>query len=405
MNKCNIILIITIIFVSCTNQPNKNSNYTQGQIDSLRLDSTKTLLVDASNITEVDLNPLLGKRSFNFEAQVEEIKLIPLETTDESLLSNIYKIVLTDSANYIFDKFKGGSIVIFNKDGKFVKRISHGGGPGELYKPDDVIYDKENNELIVYQHPFLLFYTSTGKFIRQVQLPFGFYNFETTPDGYIFKTLDSYGNEHLGSKKDNTLLITDKKFKLKYASLPVSPININYGGYSYLYRNNTINITQNFTDTIYQYKNGFDKLEAAYVMNYDSKKLPLSYLEGDREVFRQARSNNDYYYYIGEYLETETHHAFFLRNDYIGLQTIVYRDKSSGKMIGGTNVEYNLNEIPTMGFPTTTFGKYFISTHLPNKNDQILINSSIISSEDKQKIKDLKEDDNPVLVLYSLKNI
>lgn len=401
-----IILIITMLFVSCTNQPNRSLNFTKGQIDSLHLDSTKILKVDAEAAIMINLNPYLKKQSFDFGTKVKEVRLIPLETTDESLLGNIYKVIATDSINYIFDDFKGGGIVLFDKDGKFIKRISNGDGPGELFRLGDIAYDKEHNELIVYQHPFFLFYTSKGGFIRQERLPFGFYNFIVTSEGYIFKTIDGLGNEHLDSKKDNTLLVTDKKFKLKYAGLPTSPTNINYGGYSYLYSNDNMNqISQNYTDTIYHYLSDSNELKALYIMDYNEKKLPEQYLEGDGKNFRKILSQNDYYYYIGEYLETKSHHVFFLRNDYIGLQTIIYRDKVTGNLIGGTNADFNINEIPAIGFPKATFGEYFISIHLPNKDDHFLSKSSIITDEDKRKMKKLKEDDNPILVFYRLKNI
>ena len=48
-------------------------------------------------------------------------------------------------------------------------------------------------------------------------------------------------------------------------------------------------------------------------------------------------------------------------------------------------------------------GNYFISIHIPNKNDSLLSNSSVISAEDKIKIQSLIEGDNPVLIFYELK--
>ena len=40
-----------------------------------------------------------------------------------------------------------------------------------------------------------------------------------------------------------------------------------------------------------------------------------------------------------------------------------------------------------------------------NPNDSLLLNSSIITYQDKQKLKGRKEDDNPMLVFYQLKEI
>jgi hypothetical protein len=401
-----ILIVIGFITGSCR-QPVQNSNFTEEQIASLQLDSTTILTINTDSTKKVDLNPFLKKRHFDFGSLVKEIKLIPLETTDESLLGNIYKVLVTDSAIYIKDDFKGGGLVIFDRDGKFARRIPNGQGPGELLRLYDIAYDAASNELIAYQHSFLLFFTPTGQFIRQMRLPLGFYNFTVIPGGYVFKTLDRQGNGHLGQLEDYTLLITDKNFKMKSVAMPVLSNVVNYGGYDYLYKNNhTINVTQKFTDTIYQYISevNHNQLKAKYTLDYSKKKLPQQYTQGSIKQFDNATSQNDYYYYIGEYLETESQNAFFLRNDYVKLKTVIYRDKKSGNLTGGTTADFNMNEIPPIGFPVSVYDDYFINIHLPNENDSFLSNSSIISNEDKQKIKDLLEDDNPILVFFKLKN-
>ncbi|WP_279105048.1 6-bladed beta-propeller [Bacteroides acidifaciens] len=404
------LILVVLFLISCTGKKERgNLRYSQEQIDSLCLDSTKELKADVSRIVSINLNPFLKEKSFDFSSHVQKVHFVPLATTDESLISDIYKIVLTDSMIYVFDDFKGGGIVIFNREGKFIRRIKHGEGPGELYRLNDISYDKENKELLAYQPPFLQFYTSTGNYLRQMRLPFGFYNFSVIPEGYMFKTFDSSGNEHLGSRRDNTLLITDKNFKLKCAGIRSSTTNICYGGYSYLYLNGAVTmITHNYNDTIYCYENETGKFEAAYVMDYHDKKIPdeqlKSYLQMNRRDFFKALSQNNNYYFIGEYLENNTHQVFFLRNDYSGLQTVVYRDKKTEKLIGGTNADVSLTEIPAVAFPKTAYGDWFISVHYPNANDHLLLKSSILTKEDKQTILNLKEDDNPILVFYQLDN-
>jgi hypothetical protein len=400
-----IISILIIFLVGCVSPHNKDSRYTEEQIASLHLDSTTILHIEIDSITMVDLNSYLKKQSFDFGSLVKEVKFIPLETTDKSLLGDIYKVLVTDSNIYIYDKFKGGGLVIFNSEGKFVKRLASGQGPEEINRLYDISYDKERNELVIYQHSFLLFFTSSGEFIRRERLPFGFYNFTVIPEGYVFKSLDNQGNEHLDLWEYYTLFITDKNFKLKSIAMPYPTNDVNYGGYNYLYNNNnTIKVTQRFTDTIYQYISETNQLKARYALDYSKKRLPERYLQGTYDEFHNAISQNDYFYNLGEYIDTEFHNVFFLRNDYIGLKTVIYRDKKSGNLIGGTNADFNMNEIPPLGFPIAASGNYFISVHIPNKNDSFLSNSSIISDEDKIKIKDLQEDDNPVLVFFQLKD-
>ena len=127
-----LILILFFLFLACVNQRNKTSHYTEDQIASLSLDSTTLLKVETKSLLTVDLNPFLKKQEYDLGSLIDEVKLIPLETTDESLVSSIYKIIVTGSNIYIYDKFKGGGIIIFDKGGKFVKRIPYGQGPGEI---------------------------------------------------------------------------------------------------------------------------------------------------------------------------------------------------------------------------------------------------------------------------------
>lgn len=402
--KKYVVIIIAIFFIACTNRSNQESRYSEEQIRSLHIDSASILSVNTDLLENVNLNSFLKIQDFNFEPLIEDIKLIPLETTNESLLDVIYKIIVTDSNIYVYDRLKGGGIVIFNNNGDFIKRMPYGQGPGEINRLDDVAYDYEKGELIAYQHPFLFFYTSEGEFIEQKRLPFGFYNFSVTPNGYVFKTLDSQGNEHLGELQNNTLFVTDKNFKLNSVALPFYNENINYGGYFYLYDNSTLKITQRFVDTIYQYESAANQLYAKYVLNYENKRLPDSFLKETMMEFNNAIKNNDYYYYLGEYLGTERHDAFFLMNNYIGLKTIIYRDKVTKKLVGGTRAVYDdKKQIPSMGFPFATFGDYFISCHFPVESDSLLSGSSLLSDKDKKIIEVAKEDDNPILILFKLK--
>ena len=399
-------LIPILILMGCGNRQ-ENTRYTQAQIESLQLNDTKILKANTDSLITIDLNPFLKQQHFDFGALVKEVKLIPLETTDESLLDDFRKVIITLSHIYIHDDFKGGGIAIFDKEGNFIKRISNGRGPGELVRLYDIDFDKKNNELVAYQHSFLLFFTPSGEFIRQQRLPFVFFNFAVTPEGYVFKTLDREGNEHLEDLSDNTLLITDKKFEVKSVGLPRIPNKINYGGHSYLYKNgNRLYLTDRFHDVIYQYILPNNQLRADYKLDFRKKKLPEHYLKGSREKFDNALKKNDYYFYLGKYLDNKSHHVFFLGNWYKGLETVVYRDKYSGKLIGGTNADFNWNETPGTAFPRWVSGEYFISTYLPtsDENDLFTSNSTIISTEDKARAKGLDENSNPVLVLFKLKH-
>jgi len=101
MKYIYIIILSTIFLFACVKQQNENHYFSNDQIASLEIDSTKKLNVETDSAIKIDLNRFLKKQSFDFGSLVKEVKLIPLETTDESLLDNILKIIVTDSHIYI----------------------------------------------------------------------------------------------------------------------------------------------------------------------------------------------------------------------------------------------------------------------------------------------------------------
>ena len=63
--------------------------FTEADIASLHLDSTQVLPAVDSAVVRVNLNPFLGNREFDFGSLVNSMRLIPLETNDNSLVANI----------------------------------------------------------------------------------------------------------------------------------------------------------------------------------------------------------------------------------------------------------------------------------------------------------------------------
>lgn len=126
MLRLFVFTVFLLCLFGCGEGTRQASNFTTSEIESLHLDSTKLLCADVSAVKRVNLNSFLGDKEFEFGDKVQSLHFIPLETTDDGLLANIYKVVLTDDYIYVHDAFKGGGLAIFTSKGKFVRRISHG---------------------------------------------------------------------------------------------------------------------------------------------------------------------------------------------------------------------------------------------------------------------------------------
>ena len=78
-----------------------------------------------------------------------DIKYVKLETTSESLIQYINRVLDFDGNLLVVDR-DNQSLLLFDKDGQFIKKIAgQGKGPGEYSKMYDVAVDKEGRRLFV----------------------------------------------------------------------------------------------------------------------------------------------------------------------------------------------------------------------------------------------------------------
>ena len=104
--------------------------------------------------------------------------LIPLETTEEALIGEYDRILMTDSVICVLDYSKSRSIFIFDGEGHFKSKIMKiGRGPGEYTFPNEVALKRDT--LVVYDRAVrkMLYYGLDGTFYKEVH--FGVYRPET----------------------------------------------------------------------------------------------------------------------------------------------------------------------------------------------------------------------------------
>ena len=366
----------------------------------LQLADTKVLTAETSQAQHLNLNPFLVKdKEFDFGALLNEINFVPLETTAQSRLGQIRKVVTTAEHIYIMDDLDEWGIAIFTRQGKFVKRIPNGKKPEQLYRLYDIDFNTQTNELIAYKHSFLLIFDKEGNFLRFKYLPIGFHNMAATPDGYVLKSLVGQ-NTNLGDKSNYRLQFISKDLKLNAVALPDKESKA-FSAKSYLYRvADLVKITAEISDTIYQYNPKDNKLAAEFILDYDHK-LPRSYIYGkDFSVFENAIRNHNYNYCIGDYIETTYHNVFFISNKTGNV--VVYRDKHSGNMVGGS-IAQSKQGLPFLAFPDTFYDDQLIKYYYPRESDyEVLKEMPFLSEANKKKSESFKKGDNPILIYYTL---
>jgi len=396
----NVLYLIAILFViSCSKKETKSEKFTQVEIKGLKIDSTKHLPVDHSNIAELNVEKMFNPKPFNFAQILESVMCIPLETKEECLISELKSITFSKDYIYVVDTYQNGGIVIFHKTGKFIKRIERGQAPHEITLLKNICYNDKTNELIVFHSQFMSFYTPKGKFIKKTKLSINAYSFEIINDGYLFYTIKGIDNRHIGKYSDCRLLVLNTNFELMYAGKnSISDIETNFMGHTrYLKRDkDTITISFPFNDTIFTYFN--HQIKAKTTLNIGRSSVPRDVLGKGEKIIQMELKANNYDFFLGEFENTTTHEFFNLSNFHTKKYTSVFRDKRSNKCISLNSFIFP-EYLPFFREPIATFNDYFVSYVNP---DNIFVNSLFGKTYGEKN--NIKEFDNPILVFYKLKH-
>lgn len=346
-----------------------------------------------SGTIEINLNEAVETNVCDFEEFVDRIKIIQLETNNNSLLHEpIYKTLYTKDRIYFWDGYQMDGVICFDKNGKFIKRLIKGQGPGEIIQVADVVYDSDKEQIIVVSNPQLIFYDKNLNYIKSKRLPYGVNGFRKINNDYMF--IRGLGYNRDGNYIDDYLFeLTDTNFVSKHFMIK------SLTNYPILSRVNEVDEKLIFaipgSDTIYSYTNGV--LNKEYVLKYKNK-TALS-LDNYMQSFKIPGI-----IFLCNFNETHNYQVFSLEED--GYKYIIYRDKKSGKIKGSKFFRWKNDElIDGIQRVATTYGDTMVSVCWPIMYPKGSLKSDkYISKEDQQKLEKLEAEDNPYLILYTLKD-
>lgn len=375
-----IILLIAavLIFVRCA----RNNN--QYNIHS----STK------SDLQAINLNKALEQTVYKQSDIIDSIKkIVLLETNDSSLIHPpILKMEITDERIYISDIYQSMGLIIFDHNGKFIKRLPQGNGPGEIACMINFTFDKFANQLIVYGNPFVYLFDEDGNYIDVKIADFSADHIFVTPDEYLFSKIPGHKNTEIDSNDEYAVIITDKNLKIKHLMCHYASEE-NRGLHSG-WINDDIYLTMPDCDTIFHYANNI--LVAKYILDFTQYKT-------ERIKTNDISKLKNAFTFDGSYLETENHQIITFSKGFYNYY--LHRNKNTGHMIGGLDRSRIIEEEISINSPVTTFHNQFVSWNLPQSYAKGSLKSDkYISEADRQKLEALDEEDNPFLVFYTLKD-
>ncbi len=374
--KKKVILLICIVFflTFCHNNNNKKTD----TIPTLKI--AEDLIIH--NVKYSDI--------------IKDYKFIPLETTKESVIGQIDKIIFHNNQFFIFDILKAKSIFVFSLEGKFLWKLSKiGKGPGEFIEPVDFCFEPVTNNLVVMNLKQLIYYDDKdGTYLKTLTLP---------TFGYKFDFPDGNHISYVNAKRDYNLVVIDTRGKkensfFKYIKETRLVLNCPF------IRNDASELLYlaNLDYVIY-------KIDGSNLIPYIRIDFTKDmYSPDDLNLLKEDKSNRNNFYHITNYFEGAD--KIFIQYLYKKTPYYLISDKEAEKTI-----ILNYNEIEN----DITFTDLLPRIITCNSDDKII--SILETSELKNAVKnkDISNDklkkmlqgitdsmeltDNPILFLFKFK--
>jgi hypothetical protein len=329
----------------------------------------------------------------------DDFRMVKLSTDKDYLIGEIQKIQLTNHKIFISD---GLSMFVFSETGDFISGFNHvGRGPGEYQKITDFTIVGEDIVILNRSMRKLLKYNSSGMCISEKGLDYWAMKISSPVDSsYMIYC----GNE----SEDEFKLHLTKDGQTVDHFLPVNSVQAKYlhisGPSNFFKYKNTVRFFEVFNDTVYTLIN--KKIERKYYIDYQGKNIPSSFFDGNyADVFNffQAVHKTSYAYGIDKFAE----------NDKMILFGSIYQK------VQKLTIAYIHNRI-TQTFATVKDDIYFDSLIIPAEDFNYFADSSIIfpvdaptviewrnkyqpSAKYAKAINETQENDNPVLLIFNLK--
>ncbi len=404
-----VILVMSFSFWSCHQKGKKTAAF-ENVNPSLIENSVADMPVSSAQSVRIAVDLSDEMKVLDVSMFADSVHYIPLETSEQSLIGKVDKLVIRDSLIYVLDRSKNRGIYVFSFEGKFLQKIGNvGQGPGEYAEPTDIsIYGNTVYVYDQYTHRISLF-DRDGNYLSAKKVPFFSMGFHVFNDStFVFNTPDA-DNYHLPALVGYSVLLSDSTWKVRKR-----------GFYRELDKYTAVWIPENFQgqDTLVYYHAPFSgniftidaegNATQRFTLDFGDKALPEKYLEeANRKRFSDESVQSSYLLFPGNFHETSSWFYFAYLKAHVQHYGFYDKHKKRLWLAGGI-----INDI----FPAISFGQVvgamgnqLYSVVFP---DNLLFASAQLDRDELQEqigvkgiefLSTLKEGDNPILLISYLK--
>jgi hypothetical protein len=329
----------------------------------------------------------------------DKIEIIPLETTEESLIRAIYKYDYMDGKHYILDETQS-ILFIFDDEGNYQNRIAKKGqGPGEYTLIYDFTLNPKKRQIeMLSPFKFIYCYDFAGNFIKKFDLISSI----KPPNIKKMKILDDENYVLWSSPEDNEdaiRIISQETGEVRNSfwqdifiinSWTANNVFYQYDNacyFSFELYNKVYKVTKDGFKVAYEWDFGDKTLDISkykistgmYNYNKDAENLIERIKSGEVPYSYLRHFHNKQYYYTELNIKgTTAKHVFY--------------NKKTGKSY--------LHECAIRDFIPLYFSDAFIIGRLDSDVKDKLLDNPLLDEANRQKLLFAKEDDNPFLAKY-----
>lgn len=329
---------------------------------------------------------------------IEKVDYIKLGDTGDVLIGDVSKLWITPQHIVIVDKFKAMSIFVFDRAGNAQAVINRlGRGPQEYTSLTDVCLTPDQQRIVVLDNSKkkLLYYNMEGNFLYDKNTSFWIGDLAYADEQHIIAKTYGAQNEDPGltsyENKDDNLYILDTLMHIKQSMMPRTAILKQFEDRLYA---NAIH-----GDTIYRVA-GSNGLVPQYRLDMSAINGVTNFGEESMEKVMEIRKNNAYF--PNDYVDGKDFALFRFSMPVAPHMQLVMHNKHTGQnySIEGTSkkalniyfmeVSYAFDDQFVAAIPAFRF--VGDNTPMPGSEQRAVIQ------------KNLTDEDNPVLLFYTLKD-
>jgi hypothetical protein len=317
---------------------------------------------------------------------IEKADVIKLETNESCLIGEISKIQYIDDRIYILDMLSN-ALFVFNKEGGFEDKFHKpGNGPGEYTLIMDFLVHNDRIYILDYSKMCILEYDQNMEFINSVK-------YETLSSEFkLIGNIVYLYNEPSGNRNDfyfSSIELGSGKVE-HHIHRPFLSHKYNWAGTSTLaISDELIYASPRHGNIIYRNEN--NDFVPAYRIRFSKGNFP----EGEN-INDYDKSGASFPYIVREHFFVSDK---YLITDYFhnGMRSFCFYDKNTKNIHNGI-IENNLLDNFRF-FPRWSNGDFLIEEVAA----PYVVESFMFLATYNDKIKETKEEDNPVVVIYSIK--